>query len=190
MSWQATAWADGLAYDRVGPLAYRVLIKLANVAAADGTRAFRSNTQVAQELGVSVRSVQRGLRELEQQGLIAKGDQRLVQHLRADRRPRVYDLAMPKTTAKDMALIEAWNGATELSTDATTGRQKDTDGMTAAVVTYKNDRTITKETKPSTVQPCPTTGDAHRINRKLRYCADCLTPTVLLEAPNRKEGAA
>lgn len=37
---------------------------------------------------------------------------------------------------------------------------------------------------------CETTGQPHRINRKLRYCADCLTPTALLEAPNRKEGAA
>ena len=30
---------------------------------------------------------------------------------------------------------------------------------------------------------CETTGQPHRINRKLRYCADCLTPTALLDAP-------
>ena len=35
---------------------------------------------------------------------------------------------------------------------------------------------------------CPTTGQAHRINRKLGYCADCLEPIATISSPNRKEG--
>lgn len=104
MSWQAQDAIDRLPYDATGPLAFRVLQKLANVAAQDGSRAWRSIPEVANELGVSVRSVQRALKELEdgavnaatgeQIPLIRRGDQRHVDHMRADRRPTVYDVNM------------------------------------------------------------------------------------------------
>lgn len=92
MSWQASDWMDSLAYDVAKPLATRMLLKLANVAAQDGTRAYRNSWEVASELGVDRRSIMRALRELEAAQLIHKGDQRVVAHIRGDRRPTVYDL--------------------------------------------------------------------------------------------------
>jgi DNA-binding transcriptional MocR family regulator len=94
MSWQAMVAVDDLPYDTCKPLAYRVLVKLANVAAADGTRAWRFNPEVAKELGVSVRSIERAYAELRDAHLIRKGDQRAVSHWRGDRRPTVYDINM------------------------------------------------------------------------------------------------
>lgn len=135
MSWQATAWADSLDYDACGHLAYRVLIKLANVADENGHRAWRAHSVVADELGVSVRSVQRALKELEHtRRLIVRGDQRFVQHLRADRRPTVYNLAM----RAPVALMVPLDGVTELSTGVTTAVA---DGVTTAVA-----RTIPRTT--------------------------------------------
>jgi hypothetical protein len=92
MSWQATAWADGLPMDAVGPVAFRVLLKLANVADAKGMTAWRMRHDMARELGRSVKTIDRALKELEYAALILPGDQQFVKHMRADRRPKVYDL--------------------------------------------------------------------------------------------------
>lgn len=106
MSWQALDWADRIPHDQVSAIGFRVLVKLANVAAPDGTRAFRSKQQMADELEVSGRTIQRALTELRAGAFIRPGDQRLVQHLRADKRPTVYDLNMP-SKGTDAALFEA-----------------------------------------------------------------------------------
>ncbi|WPM94371.1 replication initiation protein [Arthrobacter phage Cupello] len=74
------------------PIAHLVLIGLADHAADDGTAARPSVAVLAEYARCSPRSVQRKLRDLEECGLIWKGDQRLVEHLRSDRRPAVYDL--------------------------------------------------------------------------------------------------
>lgn len=95
MSQQAMTWASELHYDAAPPMAFRVLLKLADVASKDGTRAWRSikgKDGMAAELGVSERSIQRALRELEELKLIKPGNQSHVAGLRADRRPTVYDL--------------------------------------------------------------------------------------------------
>lgn len=94
MSWQAVAVVDALPHDAVGPLAFRVLLKLANVAGEDGEHAFRHARKMAQELGVSTRSVQRALRDLEALPLIRRGNQDYTAHLPAGKRPVVYDLVM------------------------------------------------------------------------------------------------
>ncbi|OJX69728.1 MAG: hypothetical protein BGO94_14745 [Micrococcales bacterium 72-143] len=94
VSWQATEVVDQLPYDLVKPLAFRVLLKLANVADPEGRRAWRSKFELANELGVDQRSIQRALRELEQAHLIRKGDQKFVTHIRAGYRPTVYDIVM------------------------------------------------------------------------------------------------
>jgi len=147
MSWQASDWMDALAYDVAKPLATRMLLKLANVAAQDGSRAYRNSWEVAAELGVDRRSVMRALRELEASHLIHKGDQRVVAHIRADRRPTVYDLnfgyarefgspelPLPEDgefTPNPDALDEwtDFHGVTQLSTDS----HGVTNGVTAAV---------------------------------------------------------
>jgi hypothetical protein len=95
--------------DVCGALAYRVLIKLSNVADARGERAWRSKADVARELGRSQRSIQRAFVELERQCLVKRGDQSFVRHLRADRRPTVYNLNFQFEWAFDDEQIDGFD---------------------------------------------------------------------------------
>lgn len=143
MSWQAMDAIDQLPYDACGPLAFRVLTKLANVADQNGQRAYRSKHDVARELGVNVRSVQRALAELSDGHLIRKGDQRHVSHIRADRRPTVYDLNMGAAHSVQIALPD---GETEFST----GDDDDLDGETHGGVTAVAHRELREQLKTTT----------------------------------------
>lgn len=71
-----------------------VLLALADRAHDDGTAAYPSREWIGERARCSVRSVASHLRALEDAGLIRKGDQDLVSHFRADRRPVVYDVLM------------------------------------------------------------------------------------------------
>lgn len=75
-----------------------VLLAYANHARKDGTAAWPSKAGVADYAEVDPKTVQRHLRKLEKAGWIRRGDQRLVAHFRADRRPVVYDVAMTEAT--------------------------------------------------------------------------------------------
>lgn len=95
MSNEAMAWA--LRADLTGKLSAEhrlVLVALADYARPDDGSAWPSAHTLADRLGTSVRSVRRALDRLERVGLIVRGDQSLVGHLRADRRPVVYQLRL------------------------------------------------------------------------------------------------
>lgn len=73
MSWQATSWVSNEV--RV-PLGLKALLyAMSNYAQPDGSRIFPTQKRLAEELCVSVRTIQRMQLELEQQGLIRRGDQ-------------------------------------------------------------------------------------------------------------------
>lgn len=74
-----------------------VLLAYANHAAKDGTAAWPGKAAVAEYAERDPKTVQRALRKLEAAGWLRRGDQELVSHLRADRRPVVYDVAMSQT---------------------------------------------------------------------------------------------
>lgn len=177
MSWQAADWMDSLPYDVMKPLAARVLLKLANVAAQDGTRAYRSTWEVADELGVDRRSIQRALRELEGSDLIHKGDQRAVGHIRPDRRPTVYNLnfgwhttyAQPELPLPDDDENADSDGATNGATRLSTGDHGATNGATTAVALGTNGTYLTHHTQESYVpdraqahEGIDASGDSHR----------------------------
>src|SRR5687767_9938268 len=71
-----------------------VLIALANHAKADGTAAWPSQAVIAEYAEVTVRTVRTKLEYLQDRGLIEPGDAQIVDHIRADRRPQVWDLRM------------------------------------------------------------------------------------------------
>lgn len=99
MSIEATSWA--LNVDTVPDSTARViLLGLANHASRDGSAAWPSVATLAEYAVCSGRTVQRKLRDLEALGLLQKGDQRLVTHLPADRRPVVYDLPVGVTICR------------------------------------------------------------------------------------------
>jgi hypothetical protein len=94
MSFEAVLWATSDA-----PIAdvneFAVLVMLAEKADPDGCNTFPSRPTVASRTRVDSRTVLRCLQRLEERGLIAKGDQRAAEYIRADRRPVVYDLLIP-----------------------------------------------------------------------------------------------
>lgn len=79
------------------PVAHLVLIAYADHANDDGTAAWPSVATVASYARCTPRTVHTKLRLLLEHGLMRPGDQQLVDHLPANRRPVVYDLVMDST---------------------------------------------------------------------------------------------
>lgn len=116
MSLDAMVWA--LKHAPVDdPIAHLVLIGLADHADPDGREARPSQKRLAEYVNVTDRTVRTKLRLLEESGLIVPGDYQTVAHLRADRRPLVWDLCMD--VRKGSGRAEADSGRN--SDDVTTG---------------------------------------------------------------------
>ncbi|MBN9207270.1 MAG: helix-turn-helix domain-containing protein [Microbacterium ginsengisoli] len=92
MSLSAYVWCAELPLNRVSGSAYRVLLLLADRADDLGYGAYPLVSKMADKLACSERTIQRGLRELVDEGLIREGDQRYVEHYDARYRPKVYDV--------------------------------------------------------------------------------------------------
>lgn len=95
MSIEAVSWALNTKSVET-PLQRVLLVALANHSNKYGRAAWPSQEVLAEYCCCSVRTVQRRLSELESLGLIARGDQELVSHFRADRRPIVWDVIMDR----------------------------------------------------------------------------------------------
>jgi len=80
------------------PAARHVLLCLANYAGENGTGAFPATQRLADDTGLSRRSVIRKLDELEACGAIRPGNQAIAAAYieRDDRRPKVFDLAIER----------------------------------------------------------------------------------------------
>ena len=103
MKWLGTAaslWAWDEAPDVPRHLV-STLLAVARHADEDGRGAYPSATRIAELTRGSESQAKRNLAELEKRGLITRGNQRLAIHIRADRRPVVYDLAMSRGSAHD-----------------------------------------------------------------------------------------
>lgn len=96
MSHQAVQWVLATAQD-VPASCVAVLIGLAWHADQDGRGAYPGEQTLANYARKTVRQVRRDLRELQRIKLIEEGDQTMASHLRADRRPTVYDLPIDRT---------------------------------------------------------------------------------------------
>lgn len=92
MSIEAMTWA--LSADVGDPTRKLALVGWANHAHKDGRNAWASQATVAEYVGCSSKTIGRHVKVLLAEGWIREGDQGQVAHLRADRRPVVYDLAM------------------------------------------------------------------------------------------------
>lgn len=159
------------------PLAKIVLMGLANHADAAGCAAYPSRETLAQYAGCSVRSVQRKLNDLIAVGLITEGDQCWVQHLRADRRPVVYDLMTGGLFAAPLGprgdRLSPRNGVTPVS-------RRDRNGVTGSV--ERGDTAVTQTVlEPNTPLPpvsgCSRHGTHDERCRACRSVQDSLTKT-------------
>jgi hypothetical protein len=94
VSVEVSAWVWQNVHLEGDPVAKLVLLILADQANTDGTAAWPSQALLAKKADVSARTVRTKLRKLEELGLIVPGDQQMLAHIRADRRPTVYDVNM------------------------------------------------------------------------------------------------
>jgi len=96
MSHRASEWV----IYTVGPqlddaVAWRLLMVMADQVDAEGKGCGLAKATLADLVRCDESTVRRKLRALEQADLIRPGDSRLVAYLPADKRPNVYDLALP-----------------------------------------------------------------------------------------------
>jgi hypothetical protein len=93
LSKSAVLWALHDAPD-VPPRLVSTLIAVAAYAGADGRGSYPSGATVAMLTRKSESQAKRDMAELEKLGLLQPGDERIVKDIRADRRPKVYDLPL------------------------------------------------------------------------------------------------
>ena len=93
MSHQASSWVEDHA-PVTNPTEMLILYTMANHANPQGKGVWVSQANLAEKALCTVRTVQRHLAEMERRGLVIRGDQRQVEHIRKDRRPVVWDLNM------------------------------------------------------------------------------------------------
>lgn len=111
------AWA--LDEARCKPSLRLTLVVIARATDEDGRSSWQSAATIAEKTGKSVRQVKRDTAELLAAGLILPGDQSVVAHLPAGRRPAVYDLPLATaspTSTRDSGLAPT---SPELSTGMT-----------------------------------------------------------------------
>ncbi len=80
------------------------LVAVARYAGEDGRGAYPSSATIGLVTRKSESQARRDMAELERLGLLRPGDERLVKDIRADRRPKVYDLPVPRDVAEDTPL--------------------------------------------------------------------------------------
>lgn len=83
--------------------AYRVLLILADNANDEGKGAYPSASTIAEETGMSLRTVRNKLNDLETAGIIMRGDQALADYLPANRRSVVWDLDLDNNRRAESA---------------------------------------------------------------------------------------
>jgi hypothetical protein len=106
MSVQATSWALREAPVGGDVTSRLILLILADYAKPDGRGAYPSVHTVALLARVSDRCVRKHLSDLHASGVIRKGDQRILSHIRADRRTTVWDLCMPAVGESGMSAAQ------------------------------------------------------------------------------------
>ena len=103
MTWLSKAavlWVMDEAPD-VPPHLLSTLIAVARFADENGRGAYISASTVAQLTRKTESQAKRDLGALEKKKLLKRGNQRLVAHIRADRRPVVYNIPMPERGSTD-----------------------------------------------------------------------------------------
>jgi hypothetical protein len=105
-------WAIHLPRTVLSGGARDVLNLLGDRADENGAGAYPSARTLAQDLAVTERTVKRHLAELEDLGLIRRGNQARASRLPRNRRPVVWDLAMPTPAGVTLLSPQAGSGVT------------------------------------------------------------------------------
>lgn len=171
MSLQAQVWVASLPLDVCGLAEFRVLDKLADHAHRDGRNAWRSVESMAAELRCSKRTVQRALSSLQTLGLIKRGDQHYLDHLRADRRPTVWDLPLDLFGVTTAVTPLPFEPRGDMPVDnSPRGDRHAADGVTPGVAIGTKGEPLEKDPEAT---PDRATGEAHRHVFLSRFCELC-----------------
>ena len=109
MGLRAAEWAVSVPLSVLPRASTRAVLALLAIRSTDpGCAAYPSVSTMADTLETTRRTVQRGLRELLDAGLIRPGDQDAVRSWRADRRPVVYDVCTPELLAAEERTASRW----------------------------------------------------------------------------------
>ena len=141
------SWALGLPTQVLKDSSARhVLLCLANYAGSNGTGAFPSATTLADDTGLSERTVRYKLDDLEKSGLIKKGNQAIAAvHIdRHDRRPVVYDLQLSRGANPAPRSERGANDATGCNSQQN-GVQPETERGAAAAPNTSLNHQVTEE---------------------------------------------
>jgi hypothetical protein len=98
LGWNAVLWVFYEAPDVPAHLLSALLVYAAH-AGTDGRGAYPSASTVAMLTRKTERNAKKDIAELVRLGLLLPGNQRMAAHIRADKRPSVYDLPMPERGA-------------------------------------------------------------------------------------------
>lgn len=153
MSNAAVAWALRASKSGKMDASHRlVLLVLADHAHEDGSAAWPSQDRIARILGITTRSVRRSLSWLEANQRISRGDQKIVGHLPADKRPVVWDL--PTHEEVELSTAPARDRTVSSPRTRATGRSRPErpDGLVRSDRTVSSDKPRTEHTTELTPQ--------------------------------------
>lgn len=171
------------------------LVVIARAADEDGRSSWQSAATIAEKTGKSVRQVKRDTAELLAAGLILAGDQSVVAHLPAGRRPMVYDLPLATgspTPSQDSGLTPT---SPELSTGMTPKEAERCHQCAGAGVVNVTQTILEKEIKnslsPTSVANAPVRPEKKSFNlgkqwlKKLVSIPDRALAQLGIPAPDR-----
>lgn len=199
MSLESMIWALHLKPENLNGVhdgAHLTLVLLANYMSPEGRGAWPAVSTMAERRGVSNRTISRHLDQLEEAGLITRGDQSAVRNLPANRRPVVWDLGRFRG---DTGVIPRHD--TDVIPDPSRGDTRDAFDMTPGVIqtvirTSSNSKYLTQEAPELSTGEHPNRDCIHgapaehyhdkRAGKSLPRCPLCRKAGVLTLAP--KEG--
>ncbi|MEE8667245.1 MAG: helix-turn-helix domain-containing protein [Bifidobacterium mongoliense] len=149
MSYQASSWALREAPVGGDSTSRTILMALAEYADPRGCGAWPSVDTLSVLSRKSRRTVLRKLATLERSGVIRRGDQRIVSHLRADRRPTVWDLCMRPTGESGLPRVQEQRILAQVETDevtAMTPRDEEPTNEVTNMTPRENERGDTGDT--------------------------------------------
>ncbi|MER5608306.1 Lrp/AsnC family transcriptional regulator [Micromonospora tulbaghiae] len=87
---------------------WATLMSLSKRADPDGCNAYQSYPTIARRARIDAKTVYRRCKEMEKRGILKRGDQSVVAHIRADERPVVWDIQIPYSWFPNLKRINAW----------------------------------------------------------------------------------
>lgn len=137
------------------PYELRLLMMVADWTGDDGKGFAKSTKTIASQLHMSERTVHNKLRSLREKGFLRYGNQHIVDDIAPNRRPKVYDMHLPKNRGERNAPQKTGmnQGCNWHESGMNQGCTQRADNTTKSIETIK---TIERDPRAKTTTPIPT----------------------------------